>query len=186
MARQPNTTNSIGTETSLRGRPHSGLLERLDFEGDGHLVADDGAAGLERHVDVDAEVLAIQHDSGREPGDLAMAHAGVDAVELEVETDRLGDALEGEITVEHVVVAVLADGGRREGGRRVCLDVEDSRPDLKWASRCSLRVSIESTAISAVTEGVPSSPTTMAPLKVLKWPRTLLTMRWRTEKAIDE
>jgi hypothetical protein len=53
-------------------------------------------------------------------------------------------------------------------------------------SRCSLPVSIESTAISAVTEGVPSSATTIAPLKVPNVPRTLLTTRWRTEKPMDE
>ena len=58
--------------------------------------------------------------------------------------------------------------------------------DLMWASRCSLLVLIESTAISAVTDGVPSSATTIAPPKFLKVPRTLLTIRWRTEKPIDE
>jgi len=45
---------------------------------------------------------------------------------------------------------------------------------------------IESTAISAVTDGVPSSATTIAPLNFSKLPRTLLTIRWRTEKPIDE
>ena len=58
--------------------------------------------------------------------------------------------------------------------------------DLMCASRCSLLVWIESTAISAVTDGVPSSATTIAPLKFSKLPRTLLTIRWRTEKPIDE
>jgi ABC-type uncharacterized transport system permease subunit len=40
----------------------SGLLERLDRHRDGDLVADNRSAGLQRHVDVDAEVLAVQHD----------------------------------------------------------------------------------------------------------------------------
>jgi hypothetical protein len=39
----------------------SRLLERLDIERDGDLVADDGAAGLQRKLEVDAEVLAAQH-----------------------------------------------------------------------------------------------------------------------------
>ena len=46
-----------------------------------------------------------------------------------------------------------------------------------WASRSSLSVFIESTAMSAVTDGVPSSPTTIAPLNFSKLPRTLLTIR---------
>ncbi len=54
------------------------------------------------------------------------------------------------------------------------------------ASRCSLRVLTESTAISAVTDGVPSSSTVIAPLNFSKSPRTLLTIRWRTEKPTDE
>jgi hypothetical protein len=40
----------------------SGLPERLDLQADGDLVADDGAAGFKRHVNIDAEVLAVQHD----------------------------------------------------------------------------------------------------------------------------
>ena len=52
---------------AFRGRSRtvsvrSGLLERLDLQRDGDLVADDGAAGLQRQVDVDPEVLAVQHD----------------------------------------------------------------------------------------------------------------------------
>ncbi len=40
----------------------SGLLQGLDLQCDGDLVADDGSARFQRHVDVDAEVLAVQHD----------------------------------------------------------------------------------------------------------------------------
>ena len=39
-----------GPALSLR----SGLLDGLDVEGDGHLVADDGATGLHLQVEVDA------------------------------------------------------------------------------------------------------------------------------------
>jgi hypothetical protein len=51
-------------DTHARGgvREPSGLPERFDLERDGDLVADDRAAGLERHIDVDTEVLAIEHD----------------------------------------------------------------------------------------------------------------------------
>ena len=44
----------------------------------------------------------------------------------------------------------------------------------------------EATSICALTEGVPSGATVMVPLKVSNRPRTLLTIRWRTEKSVDE
>ncbi len=55
-----------------------------------------------------------------------------------------------------------------------------------WPSRCSLRVLIEVTSISAWTAGVPFSSTVMVPEKVSKLPRTLLTMRCFTEKFTAE
>src|SRR5205085_10180590 len=39
---------------------------------------------------------------------------------------------------------------------------------------------------AADTAGVPSSATTIAPLNVPKRPRALVTIKWRTEKLIDE
>ena len=48
--------------TKPAGPTVSGLLERLDRQRDGDLVADDRSTGLQRHVDVDAEVLAVQND----------------------------------------------------------------------------------------------------------------------------
>jgi hypothetical protein len=49
-----------------------------------------------------------------------------------------------------------------------------------------LPVLTEPTVTSADTEGVPSLETVISPLKVPRVPRTRLTMRWRTEKLIDE
>ena len=76
-------------------------------------------------VDVDPEVFAVQHNRRGEPGDLTMAHAGIDAAELEVEADRLGDTLEGEVAIERVVIAGLPNARRGEGRRGVLLDVEE-------------------------------------------------------------
>src|SRR6202012_755588 len=103
----------------------SGLLDRLDVDGYRHFVAYDRAAGLQRHVNVDPEVVAVQHDRRLEAGDLAVAHAGTDTVELQFEGDRLGDAFEGEFTVEDVVVAFGLHGGGGEPRGGVCLDVEE-------------------------------------------------------------
>jgi hypothetical protein len=54
-----------GANKANARRPHatvSGLLERFDLQRDGDLVADDRATRFQRHVDIDAEVLAVQHD----------------------------------------------------------------------------------------------------------------------------
>ena len=56
-----------------------------------------------------------------------MAHSGVDAVELELQGDRLGHTLEGEVAVEDVAVAALPHCGGGECRDRVVLDVEEVR-----------------------------------------------------------
>src|ERR1700739_95076 len=76
----------------------SGLLDRLDLQRYRPLVADDRTARFQRQVDVDAEVLTVQHHRRLEAGDLTVAHARVDAVEVQVERDPPGHALEGELT----------------------------------------------------------------------------------------
>ena len=54
-----------------------------------------------------------------------MAHAGVDAMELELQRYRLGDTLEGEVTVEHIVITVGTYRGGDERGGRELLGVEE-------------------------------------------------------------
>src|ERR1700758_1086289 len=103
----------------------SGLLDSLDLEGDRHLVADHRAARFQRQVDVDTEVLTVQHHRCLEAGDLTVAHARVDAVEVQVERDRPGHALEGELTAEHIVVAVRLHRAGGECRNGVLLDVEE-------------------------------------------------------------
>ena len=59
--------------------------------------------------------------------------------------------------------------------------------DRMCASRCSWPVTIESSAISAVTEeSSGSAPVTISPEKVVNLPRTLLTIMCRTEKPTSE
>lgn len=93
--------------------------------------------------------------------------------------------MEGEFAFDDVVVALGADGGGGEGGGGVLLGVEEVG-GLDVASRSVFLVSMDATWISAVTAAVPSSATVIAPVKSLKVPRTLLTMRWRTEKPTVE
>src|SRR5205814_3561350 len=58
------------------------LEDRLDLQLDLDLVADDGAAAVERDVEVDAEVVAVDLSVGREAGAGAAPRIGADAVEL--------------------------------------------------------------------------------------------------------
>jgi hypothetical protein len=56
-----------------------------------------------------------------------------------------------------------------------------------WSSRCSLPVSTDARSIVAATdEPSGSSLVTIVTSELVNRPRTLLIMRWRTEKAISE
>ena len=78
-----------------------GLAEDgLDLEGDRDLVAYDDAATVHRQADVDAEVRAVDLGAGGEAGALAAVRVGGEAVELEVQRDVLGDAVQRQVAVE--------------------------------------------------------------------------------------
>src|SRR4051812_1430959 len=76
----------------------SGLLAHgLHGEVDVHLVPDEDAATVERDVEVHAEVLAVDDAVGLEAETLAAPRVLADAEELDLELDRAGDALEGQV-----------------------------------------------------------------------------------------
>ena len=77
----------------VRGR----LLDGLDLQADLDLVPDQDAAGLERGVPVQAEVLAVERRPGAEPGHGEAVRALVRAQVLALERDRAGDAADGQI-----------------------------------------------------------------------------------------
>src|SRR6478752_6349715 len=86
------------------------LLEcDIHFELD--LVADQPAAGLEGDVPVEAPVLAIDLGLGAETGPSRAVHPGVEAEELDVEVDRLGDVLDRHVGGDYEVGAALATRG---------------------------------------------------------------------------
>src|SRR5205814_7293674 len=112
----------------------SGLEHGLDLELDGHLVADDDAAALDGGVPADAEVAPADLRSGGEAGPGAAVGVGPEPVQLQRQRDVPGHALEGELAVHDVVVAVPAHAGRAVGHRGVVLDVEEvGRPDVRVA-----------------------------------------------------
>src|SRR5665213_2399229 len=96
-------------------RPWLGLEHGLDLEMNRDLVSHDDAASLERGLEVDAEVASVDLRVGTETGTGAAEGVGTEAVGLKAKWDGLGYALQGEVAVEHKVVAVLPNTGRLVG-----------------------------------------------------------------------
>src|SRR4051812_28208771 len=103
----------------------SAVEHGLDLELDRDLVADDHAAGLHRGVEVHAEVGPADDAGGGEAVADPAEGVGPEAVDLEREGHALGDALEGDLAVEHVVVAVDPHAGRAVGHGGVLVGLEE-------------------------------------------------------------
>src|SRR3954469_15857643 len=125
---------SENTNRAPDERPGPGVARRhdsggaehgLDLELDGDLVADDDAAAVHRHVDVDPVGLAGDLGLGGEGGARAAVGVRAEAVELQLEGDGLGDALDGEVALDGPVGAVSADAGGAEGHLGVVAHVEE-------------------------------------------------------------
>src|ERR1700712_4410015 len=82
-----------------------------DLELQGDLLRDQHTAGLQGGVEVDAPVLAVDRGAALEAGALVAPRVHGQAGELEVDADRLGDALDGEVAAEAVVLLVQTLGG---------------------------------------------------------------------------
>src|SRR4051812_12757165 len=110
---------------SCGARRASGLLDGRDVELEADLVGDEHAAGLERGVEGDAPVLAVDRGGALEAGaDVAERVLG-EAGELEGHGDRLGGVADREVTGDREGVAVLLDRGRAEGDLRVDVHGEE-------------------------------------------------------------
>ena len=98
---------------------------RLDVELDRDLVADEHAAGLERGVPLDAEVLAVDRAVAVKPA-LVLPHGSLPTPPTSrSNVTGLVTPLIGQVAVQLVVVAVGLDARRAERHRRVVLDVEE-------------------------------------------------------------
>src|SRR5205823_9926563 len=101
-------------------RSVTGGLDRGDLELQGHLVADQDAAGLERGVPGDAVVLAVDGDRALEADPQVAERVLGRALEAERDRDRVGHALDGEVAGElERAVVDLAGAGRDERDPRV-------------------------------------------------------------------
>src|SRR6202012_2130164 len=83
-----------------------------------------GHAG-DRAVEVDAEVGPVDLGLRGEADARAAVSVRAEAVDLEVERDRLGDALEGEVALQDEAFLAGLERGGGEGHRRVLLDLEE-------------------------------------------------------------
>src|SRR6478735_10306655 len=82
----------------------SGLLGELDVDDELDLLGDQDAALFQAGVPGQAPVGAVELAGGLEGGLVVAPGVGGDAVELDVEGDRLGDALDGQVAGEGVAV----------------------------------------------------------------------------------
>ena len=85
------------------------LQDGLDGDGDVDLVADQQAAAVQRDVEVDAEVLAGDGRGALEADAGAAPRVAVGAEDLDVEGDRLGDALDGQVAGDEQALAAALD-----------------------------------------------------------------------------
>ncbi len=95
----------------------------LDLQDD---LVGDHDAGVQRGLPVDAEVLAVDGARGGQADALQVVGVDVGALELDVEIDGLGDALDGQVAGQDALVVAgdLGVGGD-EGDLRVLLDLEE-------------------------------------------------------------
>src|SRR5215216_2946561 len=102
------------------------LLDGLDLELEADLLAHQDTAALERGVPGEAEVLAVDLGAGREAGPAAAPRVGRPTVVLDVESDRPGDAVDGQVAGEREVTGrAPLDPVAPELDLRVALDVEE-------------------------------------------------------------
>src|SRR6266545_4821717 len=116
-----------GHQNARRAGAHgaSGLKGGLHVEVDVDLVAEQQLAAVERDVEVDAPLLAADAGGGLETGDGLAVRVLLDTEQLDVQLDRLGDVLDGQVAGDDPRVAVLPDTGAGEGHLRALLHVEE-------------------------------------------------------------
>src|SRR6185312_251311 len=91
-----------GRTSGRRHAPLTGLQDRLDLQDDPYLLAERHAAAGDGTAVRDAEVRPVDLAGGAEPGPGAggrvrCERVEAEAVDLELQHDRPGDALEGEL-----------------------------------------------------------------------------------------
>src|SRR5215211_2509775 len=102
------------------------LLDGLDLELEAGLLAYQDTAALERGIPGEAELLAVDLGAGREAGPAAAPRVGRPAVVLDVEHDRPGYAVDGQVAGEREVAGrAPLDSVAPELDLRITLDIEE-------------------------------------------------------------
>src|SRR5437868_10460820 len=85
--------------------------KRFDLDVDFDLLSDEDTAGLERHIPMQAEVLAVDGRRGAEAGAVAAPRilGASEALDLQLYGPR--DPVDREIARDHEVVAITLDAG---------------------------------------------------------------------------
>src|SRR5919204_3268758 len=128
-SRQPSPASS--STTSLPSSEGSGgllpgLLHRLDLEDQLHLVAPQQAAGLERLVPGEAEVLPVDGGAGGEACTLAAPGIPSAAFVGRLQRHRTGDAMDRQVAGDEVAVSArFLHPGAAEGRDRILGHVEE-------------------------------------------------------------
>src|SRR6478735_8938189 len=114
---------------SATASPERNVLASLGDGGDVELELDlvrhQQAAGLERGVPGQAPVLAVEDGLALEADAEVAERVAGGAVLLELDRDRLGDVLDGQVAGDGPVAAVAGDVGGDEGDLGVRRDVEE-------------------------------------------------------------
>src|SRR5690554_5969426 len=114
-----------GGRATPSDRGWSGLLDGGDLDRDLDLVAHEHATGLEGRVPGEAEVLAGDRGGRGEAGAQVAVGVGRGAVELGLEHDGLGHAVDRELAGHLGLARTDGNDGRGEGPRGVGLDLEE-------------------------------------------------------------
>src|SRR5580700_689866 len=85
--------------------------DALDLDADRDLLADDDAAAGDRAVVADAEVVPVDLAGGGEARPRAAVGVRAEAVDLKLQRDRPGRAMDGEVAVQQEIVSVGAHTG---------------------------------------------------------------------------
>src|SRR3954466_4268701 len=100
---------------SVRCREGSGglvlLEDGLGGDQDVDLVTDEEAPAVHRDVEVNAPLLARDRGRALEPGARATPRGRLGPEELDVQGDRLGDALDGQVAGDQQALATVLDPG---------------------------------------------------------------------------
>src|SRR3546814_13490630 len=105
----------------------SGLERTLQLELERHVLADEDAAGLQRGVPRETEVLAVDDGLRRSAGLVIAVGVAAETAEVEGERHGLGRAADGQIAVHEEVAALDAHTRGAALHRRVGLRSEQRR-----------------------------------------------------------